>query len=189
QWLSQITNKTYRLPTEAEWEYACRGGTSSPYFFEGDPSRFEKKGLKAKLSRNDTSVINSFAVYTENSPGKTQEPSFVQPNPFGLKNMIGNVAEFCSDWYDAGAYKNYPAGVVNNPKGPDSGKEKVIRGGSYKDAAGKLRSAARDHTKTEAWLRTDPQIPKSIWWYSDCFFVGFRVVCEYDVNTGKTSKI
>jgi sulfatase modifying factor 1 len=61
----------------------------------------------------------------------------------------------------------------------------VIRGGSFLDMAGNVRSAVRDHTRTDDWLRTDPQIPKSIWWYSDCFNVGFRVVCEFDDKTGK----
>jgi hypothetical protein len=56
----------------------------------------------------------------------------------------------------------------------------VIRGGSYRDGAAVLRSAVRDYTRTEDWLKTDPQMPKSIWWYSDCFFVGFRVVMEAD---------
>jgi hypothetical protein len=55
--------------------------------------------------------------------------------------------------------------------------------------AGDLRSAARDHTKTDQWLRTDPQIPKSLWWYSDCYHVGFRVVCEYDEKTGWDKEI
>ncbi|TFH38803.1 MAG: hypothetical protein E4G95_02715, partial [Bacteroidia bacterium] len=55
----------------------------------------------------------------------------------------------------------------------------------YRSMAGDLRSASRDYTRTVSWLRTDPQIPKSIWWYSDCFHVGFRVVCEFDANSGK----
>jgi formylglycine-generating enzyme required for sulfatase activity len=185
QWLSKVTGKHYRLPTEAEWEYACRGGTSSPYFFPGNPEKFEKTGWKAKISRNDTSVINRYVVYTENSPSKTQEPSYVAANPFGLRNMLGNVAEFCSDWYAPDAYAHYPKNVVENPKGPDTGTEHVVRGGSYRDAAGKLRSAARDYTRTVAWLRTDPQMPKSIWWYSDCFYIGFRVVCVLDEASGK----
>jgi formylglycine-generating enzyme required for sulfatase activity/nitrate/TMAO reductase-like tetraheme cytochrome c subunit len=185
KWLSGITGKNYRLPTEAEWEYACRAGSSDPYFFGGDPSRYQKSGLRAKISRNDTSVINSYVVYAENSRAKTQEPGFVNANPFGLKHMAGNVAEFCSDWYQADTYSQYSDDVIDNPKGPSTGTERVIRGGSYKDEAGMVRNAAREYTRTEAWLRTDPQMPKSIWWYSDCFYVGFRVVCEFDTKTGK----
>lgn len=184
RWLSQVTGKTYRLPTEAEWEYACRGGTTGPYFFPGDPNRFQKSGLRARLSKNDTTVINTYVIYQENSPSKTQTPDMVKPNPFGLKNMLGNVAEFCSDWYQPDAYSLYEEEIVRNPQGPESGEERVVRGGSFLNTAGQIRSAARDYTRTEAWLRTDPQIPKSIWWYSDCFHVGFRVVCEFDDKTG-----
>ncbi|HQG77090.1 MAG TPA: SUMF1/EgtB/PvdO family nonheme iron enzyme [Bacteroidales bacterium] len=188
KWLSQVTGKNYRLPTEAEWEYACRAGTTGPYFFEGDPRKFEKSGLRARISKNDTAVINSYVVYNENSPSKTQPPDFVKPNPFGLINMLGNVAEFCSDWYQPNAYSEYPGGTIRDPKGPETGSEHVIRGGSFMNPAGLVRSAARDYTRTEAWLKTDPQMPKSIWWYSDCFNVGFRVVCEYDEKTGKEVK-
>jgi formylglycine-generating enzyme required for sulfatase activity len=188
KWLSQVTGKTYRLPTEAEWEYACRAGTGTPYFFNGDPEKFEKTGFRAKISKNDTAVINTYVVFNGNSPTKTQPPDFVKPNPFGLKNMAGNVAEFCSDWYQPDTYSKYPEGVIKDPKGPEEGEEHVIRGGTFMSTAGALRSAARDYTRTEAWLRTDPQMPKSIWWYSDCFNVGFRVVCEYDSKTGKVSE-
>jgi formylglycine-generating enzyme required for sulfatase activity/nitrate/TMAO reductase-like tetraheme cytochrome c subunit len=185
KWLSQVTGKTYRLPTEAEWEYACRAGTSTPYFFPGDPEKFEKSGLKARLSKNDTSVINTFIIYKGNSPGKTQTPERIRANPFGLKNMAGNVAEFCSDWYQPDAYSLYPDIVIKDPKGPESGAEHVVRGGSFQDMAGRVRSAARNYTRTDDWLKTDPQIPKSIWWFSDCFNVGFRVVLEFDEKTGK----
>jgi formylglycine-generating enzyme len=188
KWLSKVSGKHYRLPTEAEWEYACRAGSETPYFFPGNPRKFEKTGFKARISGNDTAVINSYAIYRENSPAKTQEPLRVKPNPFGLKNMAGNVAEFCSDWYSEKAYASYTGGVVKDPKGPENGTEHVIRGGSFKNNAGMLRSAARDYTRTDAWLKTDPQIPKSIWWYSDCFHVGLRVVCEYDEQTGKLNK-
>lgn len=184
RWLSQVTGKTYRLPTEAEWEYACRAGTTTPYFFEGDPNKFEKTGFRAKISKNDTAVINTYVIYRGNSPSKTQTPDMVKPNPFGLKNMLGNVAEFCLDWYQEDILSTYNEVPVKDPRGPETGEEHVIRGGAFKDMAGRVRSAARDYTKTEEWLKTDPQIPKSIWWYSDCFNVGFRVVCEYDYKTG-----
>ncbi|MCX6329557.1 MAG: SUMF1/EgtB/PvdO family nonheme iron enzyme [Bacteroidia bacterium] len=185
KWLSSVTGKTYRLPTEAEWEYACRAGTSTPYFFPGDPNKFEKSGLRAKLSKNDTSVINTFIIYRGNSTSKTQTPDKVKANPFGLKNMLGNVAEFCSDWYQQDAYSLYSDEEIKDPRGPESGEGHVIRGGSFLDAAGGVRNAARNHTRNDDWLKTDPQIPKSIWWYSDCFNVGFRVVCKFDEKTGK----
>jgi formylglycine-generating enzyme required for sulfatase activity len=186
KWLSQVTGKTYRLPTEAEWEYACRAGSEGPYFFPGDPKKFEKSGLKARISKNDTAVINTYVIYKGNSQARTQPPDRVKPNPFGLRNMLGNVAEFCSDWYQPDAYSLYPQGTVTDPKGPSEGKEHVVRGGSFQSTAGNLRNATRDYTRTEAWLKTDPQMPKSIWWYSDCFNVGFRVVCEFDGKTGNS---
>jgi len=184
KWLSRVTGKSYRLPTEAEWEYACRAGTETPYFFPGDPEKYQKTGIRARISKNDTTVINSYVIYKGNSPSKTQLPERVRPNPYGLKNMLGNVAEFCSDWYQSDAYSQYPDGLIKDPSGPESGEEHVVRGGSFLDMAGMVRSAARSYTQTDEWLKTDPQIPKSIWWYSDCFHVGFRVVCDFDGKTG-----
>jgi formylglycine-generating enzyme required for sulfatase activity len=178
RWLSQITGKKYRLPTEAEWEYACRAGTETPYFFPGDPKKLSSQGFGKKLFGPDTSNINSYVIYNLNSSSKTEEPSIIRSNPFGLKNLPGNVAEFCSDVYSADFYNADSTGI--NPKGPSRGSEHVIRGGSFKSDAADLRSAARDYTKTKNWLVTDPQMPKSIWWYSDCIDVGFRVVCETD---------
>ena len=156
-WLSLKTGRKYRLPTEAEWEYAARGGTSSPYFFEGDPK--------------------DYIVFAASSNKRTQEPSAVKPNPFGLKNMLGNVMEYCADRYQEDAYSLIPDGALD-PQGPADGEEFVVRGGFYASLAGAVRCAARDHTRHNAWLRTDPQNPKSIWWYSDVKGIGFRVVCE-----------
>jgi formylglycine-generating enzyme len=180
-WLSEVTGKKYRLPTEAEWEYAARAGTDGPYFFEGTPGDYEDEGIINKIFGPDTSIINTYVIYQQNSPLRTQPPSVVKPNPFGLKNMLGNVAEFCSDYYDLQTYAKYPQGVINNPRGPRDGQEHVIRGGSFKDTPKNLRIADREHTRSEEWKDTDPQIPKSIWWYSDCNDVGIRIVCDTDI--------
>ena len=181
RWLSKVTGKKYRLPTEAEWEYAARGGTKTPYFFKGDPKDFTSEGFFKKIFGVDTTTINSYVAYKANSQGQTFDPANVKSNPFGLKNMLGNIYEFCSDYYSPTAYTAYKKGAVD-PKGPKKGKEHVIRGGSFKSDARDVRCASRDFTKTDAWLVTDPQMPKSVWWYSDCVDIGFRVVCEVDEN-------
>jgi len=177
EWLSKRTGKKYRLPTEAEWEYACRANTQTPYFFPGNPKKFSEQGFMKKIFSPDTAIIASHAIYKLNSFGKTAEPGTNKANPFGLINMTGNVREFCMDYYAPDAYSK--TGVtVDNPKGPESGTERVIRGGGFDSDASDLRSASRDYTQNDKWLKTDPQIPKSIWWYSDVINVGFRVICE-----------
>lgn len=178
RWLSKVTGKNYRLPTEAEWEYACRARSSTPYFFDGNPKKFTSEGFMKKIFKPDTSVIASRIVYKVNSNARTKDPSEVKPNGFGLKNMAGNVYEFCFDYYSPDFYSS--DSVLVNPGGPSQGQERVIRGGSFKSDARDIRSAARDYTRTKTWLVTDPQMPKSRWWYSDCIDVGFRVVCEPD---------
>jgi formylglycine-generating enzyme required for sulfatase activity len=178
QWLTRITGKTYRLPTEAEWEYAARGGSATPYFFDGNPRNYVKQGIRNKLFGVDTSGIQRFINYRENSGARSMGPE-KEENPFGLVNMLGNVAEFCSDRYADSAYALYGTDLVQDPKGPPEGDEHVIRGGSHRDGAENVRCASRESTRSVSWLKTDPQIPKSIWWYSDCTFVGFRVVCEF----------
>lgn len=172
QWLSMKTGKKYRLPTEAEWEYAARGGTDGPFFFPGTVKQY---------SRKDTTTINAYVTYAKNSWSRTQKPSRVRANPFGLKNMLGNVMEYCSDWYASDAYSHLEDGQTD-PTGPESGNEHVVRGGLYSSEAPDLRCAARSCTKNDEWLRTDPQNPKSIWWYSDVKGIGFRVVCELPDN-------
>jgi len=179
KWLSKVTGKKYRLPTEAEWEYAARGGTKTPYFFGGDAKKFTSEGFFKKLFGPDTAVINSYVAYKVNSEAQTMEPGTVKANPFGLKNMLGNVNEFCSDYYSEKTYSGNKK-IVVDPKGPKKGKEHVVRGGSYKSDAEDVRCATRNYTKTKEWLVTDPQMPKSVWWYSDCIDIGFRIVCEVE---------
>ncbi|SHF47414.1 Formylglycine-generating enzyme, required for sulfatase activity, contains SUMF1/FGE domain [Mariniphaga anaerophila] len=184
KWLSKVTGKTYRLPTEAEWEYAARAGSETPYFFEGQPKDFGEKGFIGSLFGKESDIINQYVIYEKNGMGRTQEPDMVEANPFGLKNMLGNALEYCSDWYAEDAFTQLADGAVD-PKGPATGEEHVVKGGSFRSPAGDVRSAWRDYTRTVDWLRTDPQMPKSIWWLSDCNYIGFRVICEFDENTGK----
>jgi formylglycine-generating enzyme required for sulfatase activity len=109
-----------------------------------------------------------------------------EPNPWGLYNMLGNVKEFCLDFYapDAyfRAYEELADGPLENPMGPPAGGEHVVRGGSYLSDPADFRSASRGSTHHDAWLLTDPLVPKSKWWYSDCMEVGFRVVCEPETD-------
>ena len=182
QWLSKKTGKKYRLPTEAEWEYAARGGTETPYFFTGNPKDFSNQGFWRKFFDAKTDSISTFIVYNNNSKNKTQEPSTVKANPFGLKNMLGNVMEYCADKYDPEAYSKNGDNVTNPLV--TEGTEWVVRGGNYVSDASDVRSAARGCTQHDAWLKTDPQQPKSIWWYSDIKGIGFRVVCEPDPSIG-----
>ena len=179
QWLSTKTGKKYRLPTEAEWEYAARGGTETPYFFPGKPQKFSSQGWWNKMFGPDTTLINSFVIYGLNSGMKTHESLRIRENPFGLKSMLGNVLEYCSDWYAPNAYSKTGASVTD-PQGPEEGAEHVVRGGNYSSDAADLRAAARFSTQYEEWMKTDPQQPKSIWWYTDIKGIGFRVVCEPD---------
>jgi formylglycine-generating enzyme required for sulfatase activity len=180
QWLSLTTGKKYRLPTEAEWEYAARGGTETPYFFEGSPKSFSNDGFWRKFFDASSEPIASYVIYANNSKNKTQLPSDVQANPFGLKNMLGNVMEYCADKYDPDAYRKSGENATNPLV--TEGEEYVVRGGNYTSDAADLRCAARDYSKHAAWLKTDPQQPKSIWWYSDIRGIGFRVVCETTLN-------
>jgi formylglycine-generating enzyme required for sulfatase activity len=160
RWLSEKTGKLYRLPTEAEWEYACRAGTKTAYSFGVDPAQ-----------------IGDYAWYVENAE-KPQPIGKKKPNPWGLYDMHGNVAEWCLDLYVPGVYKQFPTDKpVLGPVVLPTAKEYpyVARGGSWDDDADKLRSSARKASNPE-WSVQDPQRPQSIWWHTDATFVGFRLV-------------
>ncbi len=188
EWLSEVTGKKYRLPTEAEWEYCARAGTAAPYFFQGSPAKLTGRSLINRLFGTDDSIINRYVFFRRNSGGEVRNPYTNEANLWGLYNMLGNVKEFCLDFYAPDAYwrryddsgPTFISGPVANPIGLPRGKEHVVRGGSYLSDPADLRAAARGRTHHDEWRLTDPHKPKSKWWYSDCMEVGFRVVREYE---------
>ncbi len=158
EWLSAMTGHFYRLPTEAEWEYAARAGSSSAYSF-GD----------------NINVLGEYAWFEGNSNEKYQKVGTKKPNAWGLNDMHGNVAEWTLDQYVPSAYSKRKKGIENPQEVGDKVYPKVVRGGSWMDAPSRLRSAAR-RPSSKNWKKRDPQIPKSKWWHTDAPFVGFRIV-------------
>tara|TARA_B100001175_G_C19490878_1_gene632512 strand:- start:1656 stop:2168 length:513 start_codon:yes stop_codon:yes gene_type:complete len=154
-----MTGNFYRLPTEAEWEYACRAGTNTAYSF-GD----------------DLSLLDDFAWYNNNSEDSYQKVGGKKPNPWGLFDMHGNVSEWTLDKYEERAYLKYKDTLSFDPyEKPVKIYPRVVRGGSWIDSSSKLRSASRKKSSKE-WKKQDPQIPRSIWWHTDAQFVGFRII-------------
>ena len=163
RWLSMNTGKKYRLPTEAEWEYACRAGTTNAFGVESDPEKLKELAWYEKTADSETSAV-----------GKKK------PNAWGLYDMLGNVREWVCDFYSPDAYKQAAAKTpAINPKGPETGEIHVARGGDYSCPAEELRCAARAFE--EKWWRSgDPQIPKSKWWLPEMDIIGFRVACSVE---------
>ncbi|MEW6307247.1 MAG: SUMF1/EgtB/PvdO family nonheme iron enzyme [Verrucomicrobiota bacterium] len=165
QWLSSRTGHFYRLPTEAEWEYACRAGTTTAYSF-GD----------------DAAQIKDHAWFEGNSNFKYQKVGKKKPNPWGLFDMHGNVAEWCLDEY-LPDYSMFKDPVTHSPYVKQTKPyPHVARGGSWDDSPALLRSAAR-RASSAAWKQQDPQLPKSIWYHTDAQFLGFRIVRPLKVPT------
>ena len=160
QWLSAKTGQFYRLPTEAEWEYACRAGTTTAYFFGEDASK-----------------IGDYAWFEENSDFKYQKVRKKKANPWGLYDIYGNVVEWVLDQYDPAFYAQCAAKPTTLDPWNRATKPypHSVRGGSWDDNVGMCRSAAR-RGSDRAWKMQDPQLPKSIWYQSDAQWVGFRIV-------------
>ncbi len=136
----QLEGKSYRLPTEAEWEYACRAGTTTRYWCGDDPEGLAAVAnvadATAKAKFPDWNTIRASDGYVFTSP----VGSF-RPNAFGLYDMHGNACQWCADWYDK---HYYAASPPDDPKGHDSGSNRVHRGGSWNNRAGGCRSADRN---------------------------------------------
>lgn len=159
KWLSAKTRNFYRLPTEAEWEYACRAGTTTAYSWGDDPEK-----------------IDEYAWYYDNTNGGYEKVATKKPNPWGLYDMHGNIAEWTMDQYNPAFYIGLKGESAKNPwNKPTELYPRTVRGGSYEDDPETLRSATRTPSKPQ-WKQMDPQIPKSRWWHTNARFVGFRII-------------
>ena len=158
KWLYNKTGIFYRLPTEAEWEYACRAGSKTAYPFG-----------------NDEKQLGDYAWYAENSDNKYHQVMTRKPNALGLYDMTGNVAEWTLDQYNEKYFDEIKPGTADPILEPTSTYPITLKGGHFRDEAVNLRSPARLPSNRK-WNARDPQIPKSKWWIADAPFVGFRIV-------------
>ncbi|MCG2461248.1 formylglycine-generating enzyme family protein [Flavobacteriaceae bacterium F89] len=166
RWLYTETGHFYRLPTEAEWEYACRAGSKTAFYYG-----------------NDIGELNKFAWFDGNSGGGYKKVGTKAPNAFGLYDMHGNVSEWTADQYCPDYFKKLNGNPTNSPYfKPTTLYPRSVRGGSWMDDGLDLRSAKRQGSSS-AWKMRDPQMPKSIWWLTDAPFVGFRLVRPKETPT------
>jgi formylglycine-generating enzyme required for sulfatase activity len=148
EWLSARTGEFYRLPTEAEWEYACRAGTSA-----------------------EPAPLTDYAWFKTNSKGQYQLAATKKPNAWGLYDMLGNVMEWTLD-----QFAPYTTGAKTNPwVQATKPYPHAVRGGSWNDDAGKVTCETRVGSSPD-WKIQDPQLPKSIWYHTDAQWLGFRLV-------------
>jgi formylglycine-generating enzyme required for sulfatase activity len=162
RWLSVKENRAYRLPTEAQWEYACRAGadTAYPWGNRADDGKGWANGLDQTAARQFT-LFPPFTWsdgFLHTSPAGT-----FRPNAWGLQDMIGNTLQWCEDWF-----ADYPAAPVQDPRGPTEGKERVLRGGAFLYGPRHCRCAFRG--------RNSPDFRN--------FYIGFRVVVEREPDGG-----
>ncbi len=172
KWLTAKTGRYYRLPTEAEWEYACRAGTTTAYSFGDDPGD-----------------LDDYAVYFDNCDDGYAKIGTKKPNPWGLYDMHGNVAEWTLDQLIPDYYAKLAAGEAKGPFAvPTELFPRAVRGGHWDADPEDLRSAVRLGSD-EDWKMQDPQIPRSIWYHTDATFVGFRVVHPLRVPSSEEAEL
>lgn len=154
RWLYEKTGQFYRLPTEAEWTYACLAGQS------WQPGEDE---------------LGKYAWYYDNSYEKYHKTGEKAPNPWGLYDLLGNVAEWTLDHYEKDYLEAIGEGTQNPWVIPSRRHSRTVKGGSYDSEAAECSCGQREKSQPR-WQARDPQIPKSIWWNTDSPFVGFRIV-------------
>jgi formylglycine-generating enzyme required for sulfatase activity len=160
RWLSEKEGRAYRLPTEAEWEHAARGGTRTAWWTGSDPAALARAANTADASlRSRVPKAVWAAPWDDGFPFLAPVGSF-PPNPYGLHDMHGNVWEWCQDWYGANAYAEGPR---DDPRGPPTGRFRTIRGGGWWNDAAQNRSAQRIYFSPT---------------FRYCLLSGFRVVRE-----------
>jgi len=162
KWLTGITGQQFRLPTEAEWEYACRAGSSTAYSFGDDPALLDEYGW--------------FSDNTDSEGTKTVRQK--KPNAWGLYDMHGNAAEWCIDGYAPYADSQSPLNAAADWIRTDMPDPRVVRGGMWEFPAADCRSAARLGSNDLEWKAYDPNRPRSPWWYTTdpARGVGFRLL-------------
>ena len=175
KWLSALTGRQYRLPTEAEWEYACRGGTKTTFVW-GD----------------DTDDAEDHAWYFDNAEDGQSEGGQKEPNAFGLFDMIWNVGEWTVNAHTEDGYasweKTQPINAIEIVQWPETGTNCVVRGGTWQSYTEELRSAARMRSDDDVWKELDPNLPVSPWWFTSdpSRGVGFRLFRSYQPESEKT---
>ena len=176
KWLSGITGQQYRLPSEAEWEYAARAGSTAAYAYGDDPQQ-----------------LSDYAWYEVNSDSMTHKVGTKLPNDLGVHDMHGNVAEWVLDAYREEHYESLQrkkADAAAVVAWPTRLSPRSIRGGCWFDGAALCRSAARHKSDDPEWNLSDPNLPKSPWWFTEepASGVGFRIVRSLRPMDGATKK-
>lgn len=172
KWLSRTSGVFYRLPSEAEWEYACRAGSNTAYYFGDDPTQ-----------------LGDYAWNFDNSGEKPHLVGQKKPNAWMLFDMHGNVAEWVLDEFTVNRAEallaKFPNGAANGARSiqwPTKLYPRIVKGGSWDDHAPACRSAARKGSHDDEWRAKDPNFPPSPWWFTDGYAlgVGFRIVRPLD---------